>query len=124
MSVRIDKWLQVARIFKTRIQAVRACRLGRVTINGRAAKPRLNLCLEDRVEVQQGKWKRIFIVKGLRDKPIPKAEARTLYEDRSPPRPTSDLDDRFFPVLRGKSKGRPTKKERRQIERLKKSEPR
>lgn len=118
MSVRIDKWLHVARIFKTRMQAIRACKLGRVTINGQSAKPHRNLHMEDRIQVQQGEWSRILIVKELRDKPLPRAEARGLYEDISPPRPMPGANEALFSAVREKGRRRPTKKERRQIERL------
>jgi ribosome-associated heat shock protein Hsp15 len=122
-GVRLDKWLQVARVFKTRSQATRACTLNRVKVNGAQAKARRLLAVGDRVEVEEGDWVRILEVKGLRDKPVPKAEARTLYEDLSPPPPRDPLDRlmRRPPVQREKGAGRPTKKERRLIERLRNS---
>lgn len=122
MKVRLDKWLQVARAFKTRSQATRACNLSRVRVNGDVAKPHRNLVLEDRVEVQKGDWTRVLIVKELRDKPLPKAEAARLFEDQSPPPPTRDPLERLLratPARREKGAGRPTKKDRRQIDSLK-----
>jgi ribosome-associated heat shock protein Hsp15 len=119
MSVRLDKWLQVARMFKTRTQATHACELGRVKVNGQPAKPHRHLALGDRVEVEQGDWERILVVKELRDKPLPKADAPGLYEDLSPPRPVLDPLERLMrrpPVLRDAGAGRPTKKERRDME--------
>lgn len=109
----------MARIFKTRAQAVRACRLGRVTVNGQLAKSHRHLNLQDRIELQQDEWKRILIVKELRDKPIAKDKAPTLYEDLSPPRPVRERHP-FFAFFREKGKGRPTKRERREMEQLKK----
>ena len=120
MSVRLDKWLQIARVFKTRSQATHAVDLNRVRVNGQSAKPHRNLVPGDRIEVQLGDWNRVLIVKELRDKPVPKEEARTLYEDQSPPRPETDPFQRLLrrpPVLREKGAGRPTKKERRDMER-------
>jgi len=120
MSVRLDKWLQVARVFKTRSQATHAVDLNRVRVNGQSAKPHRNLAPGDRVEVELGEWTRVLIVKELRDKPVSKEEARTLYEDQSPPRPESDPFQRLLrrpPVLRDAGTGRPTKKERRDMER-------
>jgi ribosome-associated heat shock protein Hsp15 len=120
MGVRLDKWLQVARVFKTRSQATRACTLSRVRVNGVVVKPHRNLALEDRVEVEQGDWTRIFIVKELRDKQLPKAEAARVYEDLSPPRPVLDPIERMArrrPGLREKGAGRPSKRERREMER-------
>jgi ribosome-associated heat shock protein Hsp15 len=120
MSVRLDKWLQVARMFKTRTQATHACDLGRVRVNGQSAKPHRQLTLGDRVELSQGEWERVLIVKELRDRPVPKAEAASLYEDQSPPRPASDPLARLMrrpPAQREAGTGRPTKKERRELDR-------
>ncbi|HSK79487.1 MAG TPA: RNA-binding S4 domain-containing protein [Thermoanaerobaculia bacterium] len=119
MSVRLDKWLQVARVFKTRTQATHAVDLNRVRVNGQTAKPHRNLVPGDRIEVELGDWTRVLIVKELQDKPVPKAEAAALYEDQSPPRPDADPLKRLLrrtPVLREKGAGRPTKKERRDME--------
>ena len=119
MSVRLDKWLQVARVFKTRTQATHAVDLNRVRVNGQPAKPHRNLVPGDRIEVEIGDWTRVLIVKELKDKPVPKAEAALLYEDQSPPRPEADPLKRLLrrtPVLREKGAGRPTKKERRDME--------
>lgn len=77
--------------------------------------------MDDRIEVRQDEWKRILLVKGLRDKPLPRIQACTLYEELSPPRPSPERADLFLPELREKGRGRPTKRERREIERLKKS---
>ncbi len=121
MTVRLDKWLQVARVFKTRSKATKACSLSRVKVNGVTAKAHRGLALEDRVEVEIGDWIRILIVKELRDKTLPKAEARRVYEDLSPPKPQwSELERllRRRPVERLRGAGRPSKKERRQLERL------
>ncbi|HEX9737360.1 MAG TPA: S4 domain-containing protein [Thermoanaerobaculia bacterium] len=120
-SVRLDKWLQVARVFKTRSQATRACSLNRVRVNAMPAKAHRNLALEDRVEVEIGDWTRVLVVKELADKPLPKAEAPRVFEDLSPPRPRLDELERLMrrrPVLREKGKGRPSKKERRELERF------
>lgn len=121
--VRLDKWLQVARVFKTRSQATKACALGRVCVNGLAAKPHRALALEDRVEVEKGDWTQVLVVKELRDKTLPKAEAARVYEDLSPPKPPPDPFARLLrqrPAQRARGAGRPTKKERREIDRLRK----
>jgi ribosome-associated heat shock protein Hsp15 len=126
MSVRLDKWLQVARMFKTRTQATHACDLGRVKVNGQPAKPHRQLTPGDRIEFEQGDWERVLIVKELRDKPVPKAEAPSLYDDQSPPKPAPDPLARLMrrpPILRDQGTGRPTKKDRRDIERWNEAEP-
>ncbi|HEV2844352.1 MAG TPA: RNA-binding S4 domain-containing protein, partial [Thermoanaerobaculia bacterium] len=119
MSVRLDKWLQVARVYKTRTQATHAVDLNRVKVNGQTAKPHRNLVPGDTIEVEIGDWTRVLIVKELRDKPVSKEEARTLYEDQSPPRPESDPLQRLLrrpPAQREAGAGRPTKKDRRDME--------
>ncbi len=120
MAVRLDKWLQVARVFKTRSQATRACNLNRVRVNGTSAKPHKQLGLDDRVEIEHRDWIRILVVKELRDKTLPKADAPRIYEDLTPPKPLPDPMDRLLgrrPAEREPGQGRPTKKERRQMDR-------
>lgn len=124
MTVRLDKWLQVARVFKTRSQATRACNLNRVRVNGTKAKPHKQLAIEDRVEIEVREWVRVLVVKELRDKPLPKADVPRIFEDLTPPRPQTDPLERLLrrrPAEREQGQGRPTKKERREIDRWKSS---
>ncbi len=119
-TVRLDKWLQIARIFKARSDAAHACDLGRVRVNGQPAKPHRHLVLGDRIEVEQLGWQRILIVEKIVDRTVAKVEAPTLYLDQSPPKPAADPISRLMrrpPVLREPGTGRPTKKDRREIER-------
>jgi ribosome-associated heat shock protein Hsp15 len=119
-GVRLDKWLQVARMFKTRTQATHACELGRVQVNGMSAKPHKLLAVGDKIELSQGDWERILIVQSLQDRPVAKALAPLLYEDQSPPKPAPDPMARLMrrpPVAREAGSGRPTKKDRREIDR-------
>jgi ribosome-associated heat shock protein Hsp15 len=109
-------------MFKTRSQATHACELGRIQVNGQNAKAHRHLSLGDRVELLQGDWQRILIVRELVDRPVPKAEAAALFEDLSPPRPELETDPirrlaRRPPALREAGTGRPTKRDRRDIER-------
>lgn len=125
-QVRLDKWLQVARVFKTRSKATNACDLSRVKVNGATAKAHRRLALDDKVEVEIGDWTRVLVVKKLRDRPVRKAEAPELYEDLSPPKPVMDEFERLMrrrPAAREKGAGRPSKKERRELERLRKNLP-
>jgi ribosome-associated heat shock protein Hsp15 len=117
--VRLDKWLQVARLQKTRTQATRACDLGRVAVNGLPAKPHRPLKIGETVTFSQGDWQRVVVVKRLHDKPLPKEEAATLFDDQSPPRPAPDPLARLMrrpPILREAGAGRPTKRDRRKLE--------
>lgn len=120
-DVRLDKWLQVSRMFKTRTQATRACTLNRVRVNELPAKPHKGLSVGDRVEIERdGGWKQIVVVRKLADKPVRKAEAPELYEDLSGPRPRLTELEKLMkrpPVRRERGKGRPTKRERRRMER-------
>lgn len=123
-TVRLDKWLQVARVFKTRSQATKACTHSRVRVNDQPAKAHRNLALEDRVQVEFGDWHRILVVKELRDKTLPKKEAARVFEDLSPPKPQmSELEKlmRRQAVQRDPGAGRPSKKERRELERLRRA---
>ncbi len=120
MDVRIDKWLHVARVFKTRSLATRACQLSRVRLNGVAVKPHRTLTVGDRVEAQVlPDWTRVLVVRELADKTLAKAEVPRLFEDLSPPRPTADPMQRLMRrplVAREAGAGRPTKRDRRVME--------
>ena len=121
MTVRVDKWLMIARVFKTRSQASRACALSNVRVNGFTAKPHKILALEDRIEVDLRDWQRVLIVKELAERTLPKKEAPRIYEDKSPPRPERDPLDwlKRRPLsTRERGSGRPTKQERRDMERF------
>ncbi len=118
MTVRLDKWLTVARVFKTRSQASRACTLGRVKVNDERAKPHRSLAVGDTIAVARTQGERLLIVQVLHDRPMKKAEASSLYEDRSPP-PVLDPVARLLrraPVVRERGAGRPTKRDRRRLE--------
>ncbi len=120
-SVRLDVWLNVACLFKTRNQARAACARGRIRVNGQAAKAHRLIRVTDRIEFQQQDWSRIFVVRQLCDHSIARQQAKLLYEDLSPPRPRSDPLERILsapPSRREKGSGRPTKRERRSWERL------
>ena len=120
MSVRLDKWLHVARVYKTRSLATKACQLSRVTVNGVEVKPHRELQLGDRVEAEVAPdWTRVLVVRELAEKTLAKAEVPRLFEDLSPPRPSADPMARLLrrpPVLRAKGAGRPTKRERRELD--------
>ncbi len=118
-GVRLDKWLHVARVYKTRSLATRACQLSRVRVNGVAVKPHRTVIVGDRVEAEVGgDWTRVLVVRELAEKTLPKAEVPRLFEDLSPPRPAPDPFARALrrpPVARERGAGRPTKRERRRI---------
>jgi ribosome-associated heat shock protein Hsp15 len=116
-SVRVDKWLWAARVFKTRSLATVACDGGKVDVNDQAVKPAKNLKPGDVVKISlpQGR-RRILKVVVLDDRRGSATVARALYEDLTPPEPPRTR--LAPPPFRPPGAGRPTKRERREIDRL------
>jgi ribosome-associated heat shock protein Hsp15 len=116
-SVRLDKWLWAARVFKTRSVAAEACDGGKVDVNDQAAKPARALRPGDmiRVSLPQGR-RRILKVVALGERRGSATVARTLFEDLTPPEPPRSR--LAAPPRREPGAGRPTKRERRLIDRL------
>ena len=123
--MRLDKWLKVARLFKTRAQAAEACNSRHVKVNGKRVKPSYQVKVGDTVSIQYPGRNRTFDVVKLAHRPVRAAEARELYIEHLPkvsPESASlfeliaRLDRQQRRERRGK--GRPTKKERRQLEKL------
>jgi ribosome-associated heat shock protein Hsp15 len=124
-SLRLDVWLDVACLFRTRSEAQKACKGGKVDVNGQPAKPHRDVRPGDEVVVSRplGRKQRV-IVRGLADKHIAKADARALYEDLTPPPTPEEVELRRMarlsrPFLRAAGAGSPDKRERRQIRRMK-----
>jgi ribosome-associated heat shock protein Hsp15 len=113
-TVRLDQWLWAVRLFKTRSMATTACRGGHVDVNGKAAKPASAVRPGDRVEVRIDHRLRIVEVVQPIDKRVGAPIAATCFVDHSPPAP----DDPFDFVHRAPGAGRPTKRDRRRIDRL------
>jgi ribosome-associated heat shock protein Hsp15 len=87
VGTRLDVWLDVSCLFKTRSEAQRACQGGKIDVNGTgSAKPHRELKPGDRITISRPLGRRQqVLVKALADQHLPKAEARTLYEDVTPP---------------------------------------
>ncbi len=117
-QVRVDKWLDVACIFKTRSQARGACLKRRVSINGRVCKPGRMVNVGDEISIRHSGWARLLRVKGLASRSVSRSEARVLYEDLTPDRPRTDRIERILQISRPAGSGRPTKKDRRSQSRL------
>lgn len=88
--VRLDVWLDVACLFKTRSEAQKACRSGKVDVNGQTAKPNRLIRAGDELLIGRpfGRKQRV-VVRGVTDRHIAKADARQLYEDLTP-KPTAE----------------------------------
>ena len=94
---RLDLWLDVTCLFKTRSEAQKACRGGKVNVNGRAARPNRVVRPGDEIIITRGAGRRqTVVVLGLAGQHIPKAEARLLYEDRTPPPTPEEQEVRQF----------------------------
>jgi ribosome-associated heat shock protein Hsp15 len=116
-SIRVDKWLWAARVFKTRSQASVACDGGKVDVNDEAAKPARQVRAGDRITVTLPRGRRrILKVAGVGDRRGSAEVAKLLFEDLTPPEPPRARQAR--PPWRIPGTGRPTKRERRDIERL------
>jgi ribosome-associated heat shock protein Hsp15 len=116
-SVRLDKWLWAARCFKTRSLSGEACSGGKIKVNGKTGKASTQVKPDDLIEARTPGGPRVLRVVALAERRGPASFAHTLFEDLTPepePRPERPLP----PLLRNRGAGRPTKRDRRQIERL------
>lgn len=118
-SQRLDQWLFHARIFKSRSLAAKQCRARKVRVNGTpATKASVTIAPGDVLTLAKADRVRIFRVVALARRRGPAAEAQLLYEDISPPPPPRS-DAKTALAARERGGGRPTKKQRRAIDRLK-----
>jgi len=113
--VRIDRWLWSVRLTKSRSEATDACRGGHVRLNGRPAKPAQTVAVGDRLEARVHGRERIVEVVRLIENRVGAPIAVDCYVDHSPAPPAKDQTPAFSERDRGA--GRPTKRDRRQIER-------
>lgn len=114
-ATRIDRWLWAVRIFKTRSSASEACRAGHVSINGAKVKPAATVRAGDEVHARVGPRDRVVEVLELIDTRVGAPIAQACYVDRSPPPPPRDEFGLY--AVRDPGTGRPSKQERRQLDR-------
>lgn len=120
-SVRLDRWLWAARFFKTRALAAAAIAGGKVHVNGTRAKPAKQLQIGDALRVRVGPYEWLVTVRALSERRGPPKSAQTLYEESPAGRAARERLAELHktaPAPAYQGKGRPTKKERREIERL------
>ncbi|MEV7649623.1 MULTISPECIES: RNA-binding S4 domain-containing protein [Arthrobacter] len=114
-SVRVDAWLWAIRAYKTRSAATAACRAGHVRLNGNPVKASQSVVPGDTLRVRQPGYERILEVRRLIAKRVGAEAASHCFTDHTPPRPVA-------PALgipqRDRGTGRPTKKDRRDMEKL------
>jgi len=120
-TVRLDKWLWAARFFKTRSLAARACELGRIESNGQTAKPAREVRAGDtlRVKTEGGEFQlEVLALSELRG---PASVAQTLYRETEASREQrlkAAEERKSMPRFEGARQGRPSKRDRRQLGRL------
>jgi ribosome-associated heat shock protein Hsp15 len=122
-TIRLDIWLDVACLYRTRSEAQRACTGGKVEVNGQRSKPHRQLRVGDRVELSRpfGR-KQTVVVIGLAERHLPKAEAKALYHDTTPPIPEEEREIRRLERIYRAGLQRahaPDKRERRELRRMK-----
>ncbi|MGK2348146.1 RNA-binding S4 domain-containing protein [Actinomyces sp. W5033] len=120
-SVRVDVWLWSVRQVKSRSAATAACKAGHVRVNGATAKPAQHVVVGDEIRYRVAGFDRDLVVLRLLTKRVGASAARTAYLDRTAPRP-SPLDAPAA-IVRDRGAGRPTKKERRALDRLRDAGP-
>lgn len=124
-SVRLDVWLDVACLFKTRSEAKRACEGGKVEVNGERTKPHRMLREGDRIRISRGYGRyQDIVVRIVIEQHVKKSEARALYDDATPkPTPQEIEARRIERVYRAAARaaGTPDRRRRRELRRLKES---
>jgi ribosome-associated heat shock protein Hsp15 len=120
--VRIDKWLWAARFFKTRSLAADAVGGGKVSLNGDGVKPAKMVQIGDEVRIRLGPYEHVVTVRGLSERRGPASVAQALYEETAA---SVAAREKLAEQLRMapaafvyEEKGRPTKRDRREIERF------
>ena len=122
-GVRLDVWLDVACLFRTRSEAQKACRGGKVAANGQAAKPNRRLRVGDELEISRpfGRKQRVRVT-ALAERHVAKADARRLYDDLSPPPTPEEIEarrmERMFRAATTPPRA-PDKRERRALRKMK-----
>jgi ribosome-associated heat shock protein Hsp15 len=120
-GIRIDKWLWAARFFKTRSLATDAVSGGKIKLNGAPTKPARDVKVGDRLDICNGDTRWTVTILDLSDKRGPAPEARLLYEETAEciaAREAEQMRRKFTQEPAAEIHGRPTKRDRRQMDRL------
>jgi ribosome-associated heat shock protein Hsp15 len=115
-ATRVDRWLWAVRLYKTRGAATDACKGGHVRVNGAPAKPAATVRAGDRVEAIAHGRQRVLEVVRVIDKRVGAPVAAECLVDHSPPPPPKDATQPVF--ARDRGAGRPTKRDRRRLDRF------
>jgi ribosome-associated heat shock protein Hsp15 len=120
-TVRLDKWLWASRFYRTRAAAAQAIAAGKVEVNGAKPKRARSLHVGDQVRIRRSPYEFRVTVRVLSEQRRPAAEATTLYEEDpagKAARERLSQQLRIAPTPSFEGKGRPTKRDRRELERL------
>ena len=122
-KVRLDKWLWSVRIYKTRSLAAGACRNGNIKSGNKRLKPSYLLSADEHIEVKKGGFDLVFKVRKIISKRVSAQLAQMCYTNITSVDELNKFNNWFIgkarPEIRGKGSGRPTKKERREIDEFK-----
>ena len=122
-KLRLDKWLWYARFFKSRTLAAAACDQGAIRVNGeRVTKANAMVRPTDVLTFAQGRYVRVIEIAALGSRRGPAPEAQALYRDLDPPEQQAKMPRTPAVASRPMGSGRPTKRERRQTDRLRESD--
>ena len=123
--MRLDVWLDVTCLYRTRSEAQKAIRGGKVEVNRQSGKPHRELKEGDEIELSRplGRKQKV-VVRGFSEHHIPKADAKKLYEDVTPAPTPEEVEMRRMarlarPFVRTANAGSPDKRERRELRRMK-----
>ena len=123
--MRLDVWLDVTCLYRTRSEAQKAIRGGKVEVNRQGGKPHRELKEGDEIELSRplGRKQKV-VVRGFSEHHIPKADAKKLYEDITPTPTPEEAEMRRMarlarPFVRAPNAGSPDKRERRELRRMK-----
>ena len=125
-NIRLDRWLMAARFYKTRTQAAKACEGGKVKVQGKSAKPHKFIRIGDKLTIHHHNRYRNIEILGLAERGLPPKVAQELYHEETHQPILKETKEIIMLIkkeekkYRLKYKGRPTKRERRDLEKLKK----
>jgi ribosome-associated heat shock protein Hsp15 len=125
IKVRLDKWLWAARFYKTRSLAAEAVEKGKVEVNGERAKRAKLLQAGDSLLIRLGPYQHVVTVRAISEKRGPATVAAKLYEESAEGRKAREamqVQVKAAQSVPGYDRGRPTKKDRREIERLRRGD--
>jgi ribosome-associated heat shock protein Hsp15 len=125
LKVRLDKWLWAARFYKTRALAATAIETGKVEVNAERAKRAKQLQVGDSLKIRNGPFQHLIIVRALSESRGPAPVAAKLYEETEESRKAREamqLQVKIARAVPGYDRGRPTKKDRRDLERVRRAD--